>query len=138
MDKLAKSIVKELHNNDAKKDITCAYVGSFDYLGTFTLPELADRVGASVTNTRLAINYLKEIGYIEPVYYGSTDKNKKVGGFRLSHRGNHCKEIALDELKKTLFKSVFLPCVVSFITTLATIALKELLPQILQWITHIL
>lgn len=138
MDKLAKSIIRELHTADPNEDITCAYPGSFDYLGTFTLNDLADRIGASITNTRLAVQYLQEVGYIVPVYYGSSDANKKVGGFRLSHRGNHCREIRRDMLRKTLFQGVFLPIVVSFATTLITLTLSELWPQMIQWLTSTL
>lgn len=120
MDKLAKSILHELHSNDPLKDITCAYAGPFEYRATFTIQELADRIGASVTNTRLVVHYLEEIGYAEPVYYGSSSADKKVGGFRLSHRGNHCREILLDNIRKTLLTGALLPLLVSVAGTVIT------------------
>ena len=123
MDKLAKSIIRELHSENPREDIACTYTGSFEYLGTFTIEELAERVGASVTNTRLAVKYLEEIGYAEPVYYGSSSANKKVCGFRLSHRGNHCKEIVLEKFFKTIFIDVILTLIVSVLGTIITNAL---------------
>lgn len=138
MDKLAKSIVKALHSENPMEDITCAYTGSFDYLATFTISELASRVGAPETNTRLAIKYLQEIGYVEPVYYGSSSANKKVGGVRLSHRGKRCREIAMENFCKTVFNGVILPVAVSFITTLATSSLELSWRQIAQLFSNIL
>lgn len=138
MDKLAKSIVRALHTTDPHEDITCAYPGSFAYRGTFTLDELAERIGASVTKTKLAIRYLNEIGYIDEILCGSNASNQYVAGFRLSNRGNHCREIRREDLRKALFRGVFLPVVVSFVTTVVTLTLSELWPQMLQWLTSTL
>lgn len=63
------------------------------------------------------IDELAKQGYISMTQFG----------FQLTHKGIHPYEVTLDELKKFLFHSVFIPVLVSVATTLLTLCIKALL-----------
>ena len=61
--------------------------------------------------------------------YLETFRKYTDGGFgmTLNHLGRHYREVSWIKVKKFLFRSVFVPIVVSVITTFATLIIKALL-----------
>lgn len=86
----------------------------------------ADACGLPVEEFANALNQLVAEGWAEYVF----TRNGNRSGVKLTHKGVHYKEYMASERAK----AILLPAVVSFITTLATLAAKALFPLLLQWI----
>lgn len=109
MDKLSRQIIKEL---ESSPDYTCMF-----YVDEEPFSNIATRPYISA-----AIKYLTDIGYLDEII-----RNGKVIGIKLSHKCLHRKYFTWVSVKSFLFRSIFTPILVSFLTTLVTLLLTKLL-----------
>lgn len=118
IDKLSRSIVKYMQTSTDTPSKT-VYNFSDD------LDQIAEALSTDSESIRLAITYLESKNYVEI--------NSFV--FYLSHRGIHASEIAWLDFLDFLKKSILVPILVAFITSVLT---TNLWPEIWRWLQMML
>lgn len=123
MDKVCKKLLKRMHSDGAPE--------RFEFrLFSDSMQTEADLCGVTIEEFSNAVKALVADGLAEYVF----TKNGFKSCVKLTHKGVHYKEYIVSERIKTFV----VPAVVSVITTLSTLAVKDLWPLIRQWLSNTL
>lgn len=68
-----------------------------------------------------------------PSYQNSNPFTDGPDYFKITKQGKHYFELRHEDLRSLLFRSVYIPIIVSFVTTCITLALRQWLPHLLGW-----
>lgn len=134
LDKLSKSILFEFSSH-GKTNYSCSLTSSTLFSADTTIAQLAVKLNSNEDNVRQAISFLTDLGYLTPFRISHSSAGKITLGVRLSHKGLHYRELCKLEKQKLLLKSVYLPILVSVVTTLTVLALQWLWPLLTRWLS---
>lgn len=70
---------------------------------------------------------------VAPSYQNANPFTDGPDYFEITEQGKHYFELRHEDLRSLLFRSVYIPIIVSFVTTCITLALRQWLPHLLGW-----